>query len=77
MDSVEDLDMDSFFWNDVSESLKCSSSFASVTLKANNSELLFSKNGRFEILVCNFLSFLKKMFCKYFFLKFAYKKKLN
>ena len=56
--SVEDLDMESFLWNDVNETLKCSSSFASVTLKANNSDPLFSKNGKFEILVCNFLSFL-------------------
>lgn len=63
--SIEDLDMESFFWDDVSENLKCSSSFASVTLKANNSEQLFSKDGRFEILVCSFLSFTIKYHCKF------------
>lgn len=47
--SVDDLDLESLLWSDVNETLKCSDTFASAVLKGTANDLLFSKNGTFEI----------------------------
>lgn len=43
--SVDGWDLDLLSWTDVNGTLSCSDTFASATLKANNNELPFSKNG--------------------------------
>lgn len=52
--SVEDLDLESFDWAGINETLNCTDSFASLVLKGRNSESLFSKKGDLEIQVYTF-----------------------